>query len=243
MTAVDPAGARALARAVGRAVGRAAVVLGALAVLVVVEVFVLRGLARAVLVGPGSPPGVDRVVAEALTLPASGAGWALAGAVGQLGAPMVLLPVGVVLVALAWRRRSPVPPVLVGLAVLGATAVTAGVRRGVSRMGPPNSAPGPGATSYPSGHVVVAAAVAFALALVVADGRRPTPRPTQGPTRWPTLGVALGVAAVVTLAVAWARVAKGLHWPSEVVVGAALGASWAFVAARAVTGSWVGDRR
>jgi undecaprenyl-diphosphatase len=72
-----------------------------------------------------------------------------------------------------------------------------------------------GGSSFPSGHATVAAVIFSALAIVIARGFS---RPGK---------VAVWVAAGVPIVlVAVTRVYLGVHWPSDVVVGAATGIAW-----------------
>jgi undecaprenyl-diphosphatase len=70
--------------------------------------------------------------------------------------------------------------------------------------------------SFPSGHAMVAGAAYGAVAIVV---RR----------RWVTIAM-----AVVVAVIAATRVALGVHWLTDVIVGALLGAAWALACARAL---------
>ncbi|HEY3688464.1 MAG TPA: phosphatase PAP2 family protein [Streptosporangiaceae bacterium] len=70
--------------------------------------------------------------------------------------------------------------------------------------------------AFPSGHSVDAAALLVALAVVVTAAR---------PARWHIATVA---AVVVTAAVMASRTYAGVHWLSDTVGGALLGAAWAF---------------
>jgi undecaprenyl-diphosphatase len=81
-------------------------------------------------------------------------------------------------------------------------------------------------SSYPSGHTTQASAFWTSLLLVVLAG---------GVSR---AGERLAVAgtAVIVLAVAWSRVYLGVHHPSDVVAGAALGAGWALFARSVLSG-------
>jgi len=65
--------------------------------------------------------------------------------------------------------------------------------------------------AFPSGHTTTATAIATALAIIA------------WPTRWRWPVVA--AAALFSLSMAWSRVYLGVHWPSDVVAGLALGLS------------------
>lgn len=72
-----------------------------------------------------------------------------------------------------------------------------------------------GMNSFPSGHATTAGTLMGILLLAVA--------PTRGRWAW------LSVAALVGVAIGVARIAVGAHWPSDVLLGLALGLSSAMV--------------
>ena len=77
-------------------------------------------------------------------------------------------------------------------------------------------------TSFPSGHASAGASLCVTLALVLADS-----------PRWRQHRTAIAVtSATAASAIAMSRVVLGVHWPSDVAAGAALGAGWAFATAR-----------
>lgn len=121
---------------------------------------------------------------------------------------------------LVWRpRRVPTTALLAAGAFAVASLTTSAIKALADRPRPPVGDPGftalidlPGDASFPSGH----ASTAFAAAGVVA-------------IRYPVLRVPLlGLAAVIALS----RVYLGVHYPLDVIGGAALGLSiaWATVA-------------
>lgn len=77
--------------------------------------------------------------------------------------------------------------------------------------------------AFPSGHAANAMALGLGLALLVA------------PTRWrmPALAVGLAFAALVGLS----RLVLGVHWPSDVAGGWALGAAWTLLLVRVSQGT------
>jgi undecaprenyl-diphosphatase len=74
--------------------------------------------------------------------------------------------------------------------------------------------------SFPSGHSTLAAATFLTLATVIAslEPHRSTKR------------LAYALATLLIVAIGFSRVYLGVHWPSDVLAGWALGAAWAFVA-------------
>jgi undecaprenyl-diphosphatase len=77
-------------------------------------------------------------------------------------------------------------------------------------------------SSFPSGHSAQAGAfwTSLALALRAADLPRPAVR------------LAGLLAGTLILAVAWSRVYLGVHYPSDVIAGVALGSGWSFYVTR-----------
>ena len=124
-------------------------------------------------------------------------------ALGNSGVGWVALGAGVAL-----ARRNPRPAIAVAVAVWGTLAVNYGVKTVVRRERPdhpdaPQAIEAPTTSSFPSSHAAMSAAGALALAQAVPAARLP-----------------LRVAA---LAMAASRVYLGVHHPSDVVAGYALG--------------------
>ena len=134
----------------------------------------------------------------------------------DLGRPQWLVIASVVVGSVLWWRGRPRAGVLLVAATLGAWVLDVELKGLFDRVRPTFDDPlarssGP---SFPSGHAMVAAAAAIACALVV---RRRV--------------VWVGAVAF-TIVIAATRVLLGVHWLSDVVVGAVLGAAWAWTCAR-----------
>ena len=152
----------------------------------------------------------------------------------HVGSIVVLIPVIVLVGAVAYRRtRSWAPLAQLALSLAGAVAIADLIKPLVGR---PRPAIGPlvataSGYAFPSGHATQTAAVAVTLALLGAAVA----------TSWPRrVGVWLA-AVLVMLTVGFSRVYLGVHWPSDVVAGFALGALWAVLCALAMRA--VGVRR
>ncbi|TWT88885.1 undecaprenyl pyrophosphate phosphatase [Pseudobythopirellula maris] len=79
--------------------------------------------------------------------------------------------------------------------------------------------------SFPSGHSMTAAVVYLTLGATVAAAQR------GRRLRW----FVMGSAVLVTVAVGMSRVYLGVHWPTDVLAGWAIGVAWAIVSWLAVT--------
>ncbi len=135
---------------------------------------------------------------------------------GDFKVGLFLATLGIMERAVVWTRLSKrekgAPPLLPWLGVLVAGEATGWLKRVVGRPRPAELISGLGLTvsdagrSFPSGHATIAFALAGALSL-----------------RWPRARLWwLSLAGLVALS----RVALGAHWPSDVVVGAAIGLSF-----------------
>jgi undecaprenyl-diphosphatase len=139
-----------------------------------------------------------------------------------LGSSVVLLPLAVVVGVVLWRRRGS-PSALMSLVVTwaaawGSAAVTKDI---VGRPRPPASdwllaVRGP---SFPSQHAAASAAVYGMIAALVVTGM------PLGRRAW-----VVTAAALSTIVVCVSRVYLGVHWSTDVLGGAALGAALVMIA-------------
>lgn len=158
---------------------------------------------------------------------ASAQGWLrlLALGITDLGSPVAVDVVAVLAVGWLLYRRWWRAAAVVAVARLGELGTESAVKAIVGRPRPHllpalTSATG---SSFPSGHAGGSAAVygALALVLLLVLSRRGA--------RW-----ALAGAAALVLAVAASRVVLGMHYPTDVLAGIALGLAWAGGAALAL---------
>jgi undecaprenyl-diphosphatase len=138
---------------------------------------------------------------------------ALAGNVG------VLLVLGVLTTAVLIRRRVPLALAVTPLFALASAGGVAGLAKllvGRARPGASLQVAAESGGSFPSGHTTDTTAFILALALVVAIVvlRRPLAR-----------GVAVAVAGIIAAATGVSRLLLGVHWPTDVAAGMALGAA------------------
>lgn len=148
--------------------------------------------------------------------------------VSDLGSPVAVDVVTVVAVVVLWlmhRRRAAVAVAVVRIGELATETVTKAI---VARPRPdltPHLTSATG-SSFPSGHAAGSAAAYGMIALVLAMS-------------WPGRGrvVALVATAVLVVAVGASRVLLGVHYPTDVVAGFALGVVW-IAAGLAVVRPW-----
>jgi membrane-associated phospholipid phosphatase len=149
-----------------------------------------------------------------------------AKAATAIGSPVVVDVVAavvvVVLLVVGWWRAA----VVVALARLGELLCEFAVKVLVARPRPALVHPVASASGYsfPSGHAGGSAAVYGALALLA----------LAGVVRWTRLILVTG-AALLIAAVSTSRVLLGVHYPSDVAAGVALGLAWVSTAALLVS--------
>jgi membrane-associated phospholipid phosphatase len=118
--------------------------------------------------------------------------------------------------ALALAQRRPAPVLLVTAAALLADLVTSVGKLLIARTRPhyDPAIPVPTSHSFPSGHSASSFAAATVIAMIAPRLRVP--------------------AFMLAAAIAFSRVYNGVHWPSDVVVGAAVGVLTALLLLAAV---------
>lgn len=149
---------------------------------------------------------------------------ALVVAIPWAGTNYTLLPVVALGVAiLAWRRRVDLA-LHVATVQLGSLVLNVLVKGLYDRARPAlwEKRGQFGLASYPSGHVIATISVLFTIALLL--------RAERG-WRWP-----LWLAAVMLVVGLWSRVYLGVHWPTDLLGGAAMGTIW-------LVGAWQAFRR
>lgn len=126
--------------------------------------------------------------------------------------------------ALAWRRWR--EPMLVAVAVTGEVLIFVTITLLVDRPRPPVSHldVAPPTSSFPSGHTAAAVALYGVWALLAWQ------RSQSALLRW----LLTLLAIVVPIAVALSRMYRGMHYPTDVLAGALLGAGWLAVTVRGI---------
>jgi undecaprenyl-diphosphatase len=142
----------------------------------------------------------------------------------DIGAINVLIPLAVLAGVVLWYLRASVVLALVPLVSLGIAAALAQLGRASIARAQPHGIPVRlqpyTSTSFPSGHAADSAAlcISFALVLGVVALRRPITR---------VLAVLVG--AAICVAVGVSRLVLGVHWPTDVIAGWALGTTTALL--------------
>ena len=128
----------------------------------------------------------------------------------------VLAVVTVAITALVWRRWR--EPMLVAVAGAGEVAIFLAITLLVDRRRPPVSHldQAPPTSSFPSGHTAAAICLYGALAVLASERARSAL----------VRGLTLTLAVLIPLAVATARVYRGMHYLTDVVGGLLLGGVW-----------------
>jgi undecaprenyl-diphosphatase len=112
-------------------------------------------------------------------------------------------------------RRSAVV-LFVATTMIGQFLVSNSIKWSVDRTRPAlSNLTGFSGASFPSGHAVAAAAAWTCVALVLGRGRSRTVR-----------GALFGAAVALGVVAAGTRVALGVHWTTDVVVGLVIGWAW-----------------
>jgi membrane-associated phospholipid phosphatase len=141
--------------------------------------------------------------------------------------------------ALWWRTRqwwmAVVPAIAIALQATVFVIATAVVAR--PRPHVPHLDPAPPTSSYPSGHVGAATALYVSFALLAQRVERPWLR-----------RVVTSACLLVPVLVAWARLYRGMHHLSDILVGAANGLAcallaWAYLRRKAAKRSYAADAR
>jgi undecaprenyl-diphosphatase len=144
----------------------------------------------------------------------------------EMGDLWALLPAMAVLALVFGSRRRYVAMVAILIGPLGAWVAAEGVKRLVDRDRPDQVwrvGPLPQSKSFPSGHATRAMSV-YALAGLLLARRLRGGKGQLVVTGGILLGVLVGVS----------RVYLGVHWPTDVLAGWALGLGWALVVANVV---------
>ncbi len=144
--------------------------------------------------------------------------------VTDLGSPAAMTVVAAVVVAVLVARRRWVPAVGLAVAAAAGGELSPLLKAATGRARPPvaEHVVAVSGSAFPSGHAL-GTTVVLGLLAVVAHGRLES-HPGR---RWRRAGlVATAGAVVLDAAVGVSRVVLGVHWPTDVVAGWAVGVLW-----------------
>ncbi len=139
----------------------------------------------------------------------------------RLGGPVVLTGLGAVLTAVFVWRRWWRGAILLPVAMLGAGVLDVALKLAFRRMRPTAffDYPLPGSYSFPSGHAL------FAFCFFATGAALLAPRLRHSALRlavWSTAGI-------LVFAIGFSRIYLGVHYPSDVIAGYAVGLIWSSV--------------
>lgn len=178
---------------------------------------------RFAVTGPIGPLGPDEWWHGAAALTRGTAPYAIAVFFAEIGGGIGAAASAAIAIALLLAIRRPRDAAAVATAMILGVAISEVLKAVVLRPRPWEQLYASHGSSFPSGHSLGAAALAVSLALVVAaaDG---LPRAAS---RW-----AWSIAIAWILLMMWSRTALHVHWFTDVLAGALLGACVAIVARR-----------
>ncbi len=141
--------------------------------------------------------------------------------VSLLGGPAVLAALGVLLTAIFVIKRWWRGVILLPVSMLGAGVLDTTLKAAFRRARPSSffDYPLPGSYSFPSGHAL------FAFCFFTTGAALLAPRLTHALPR----RLVWGAAVAVILAVGLSRIYLGVHYPSDVIAGYAVGLLWSSV--------------
>ncbi|WP_169786934.1 phosphatase PAP2 family protein [Nitriliruptor alkaliphilus] len=184
---------------------------------VVAAVLVGMGTLLGLPLADGAPPGFDAELSARATAEPGTAAAAVAGVLSDVGHLLVVSLIAAAVALLArWRSGRWDVALLLAAVLGGATVVTGLVKTIVDRARPDGATVDALSAAFPSGHTVRAAAVLGLIAWIIRVwSRHPFTRATVVP-----------LGALLIVANGLARVVLGVHWPTDVLVGLAIGTVW-----------------
>jgi len=154
--------------------------------------------------------------------------------VSALGSMTVLIGIGLLVIASHWLRDARARALRIGIVLFGAIALNTAMKALIARPRPDLFEPATQVftNSFPSAHAMVSAA----LVTVIAQDLIAT-QDKVAPARF----IAVSAVLIVAL-IGLSRIYLGVHWPSDVLAGWALGFAWARVASETCRRSFPGLR-
>ena len=148
----------------------------------------------------------------------NGAGNTFFVIITTLGSPLILSVLAAIVVVVNWRRRQHGTALFLALATAGGYGIELALKQYYTRARPllAQAVQGAHGYSFPSGHAVGSAVVLGAFAYLIIRGKHVL--------YIKVLSVIL--AGLLLVGVCWSRVYLGVHWLTDVIAGAGLGAVW-----------------
>lgn len=165
-----------------------------------------------------SAPGFDARTMQALAAQSNLTLLRIAGIVSDAGSFALLAPLSIALLLLRrWKR--PADDLALIVIAAGCAALPSVIKLIVARPRPEfGNVTHLLTLSFPSEHTTQAAGIYLTIAILLSHDLR------RG---WREAAIVLAI--LIALAVAWSRVYLGVHYPTDVIAGLALGWSWALL--------------
>jgi undecaprenyl-diphosphatase len=213
---------RLVARAVPRRAGPALAEAIAIAAVLVVGGAVVIGITLAMIRTDTGLARIDTPIAEWAAQNASEGSTTVMRELSKFGGTAYVVVAAVAVAVYSARRdRGRAAVLFVVVAMIGQFLVSNSIKWSVDRARPTlSNLTGFAGTSFPSGHAVAGAAVWTSVAFLLGRGRSRTVR-----------GVLFGVAVGLGVIVAGTRVALGVHWTTDVIIGVVIGWAWFVICA------------
>ena len=155
-------------------------------------------------------------------------------AITRLGTGSVTLTLTTVLCVWLFARKRRLDAAFLATANFGSAIISAAIKATFERQRPPieivNSVLEPQSFSFPSGHAMGAMVFYVSICIIGVHLNRP----------WRVLVLALALAMVPTMG--FTRLYLGVHYPSDVVAGWALGAAWVSLSYLVLFQAWPAGR-
>jgi membrane-associated phospholipid phosphatase len=152
------------------------------------------------------------------------------GVITTLGSPLILNVVISIAVMVKWRKHQRGTALFLALTTAGGYGIQLALKQHYARARPllAQAVQGAHGYSFPSGHATGSAVVLGAFAYLIIRGKHEL--------HIKVFSVIL--AALLLVAVCWSRVYLGVHWLTDVIAGAGLGAVWLLAAILAQEIGW-----
>lgn len=194
----------------------------------IVALVAVGGLGLYFAVVSTGPLPIDTGWRSAVLLEPSAVSFTVAAFLAEIGSVVGVAACGAIAAALLFAIRCGREAAQLITALLLGSALSEGAKLLVDRPRPIDSLYSFDGSSFPSGHSMGAAALAFSLAFAVSSMRREREHLISRSS----VTLVWIAATAWTLSMMWSRTALGVHWLTDVVAGAAIGLSSAVISQR-----------